>query len=316
MKINKKSKIYVAGHRGLVGSALVRRLEGLGYSNIIFRNREELDLLSQVETNNFFTQEKPEYVFLAAAKVGGIMANTTHPAEFIYENLQVQTNVIHAAYLSGVKWLCFLGSSCIYPRNCPQPIKEEYILSGGLEKSNEPYAVAKIAGLVMCNSYNQGLNTNFVNVMPTNLFGPNDSYNLEDSHVLPALIRKAHVAKIRNEVEMIVWGSGQPYREFLYVDDMADACIFLMEKGIGRGTFNIGVGEDISIGQLAHLVARIVQFKGSITFDRSKPDGTPRKLLDISRMSELGWRAKVSLSDGIELAYQDFLRNEKRILSS
>jgi len=316
MQINKKSKIYVAGHRGLVGSALVRQLEGLGYSNIICRTRKELDLLNQVATNNFFNIEKPEYVFLAAAKVGGIMANSTYPAEFIYENLQVQTNVIQAAYQANVKWLCFLGSSCIYPRDCPQPIMEEYFLSGPLEKSNEPYAVAKIAGIELCNSFNQGLGTNYVSVMPTNLYGPNDSYNLEESHVLPALIRKAHEAKLRGDHEMLVWGSGEPFREFLYVDDMADACIFLMEKGIGRGMFNIGLGEDISIGQLAHLVAEIVEFKGAIVFDRTKPDGTPRKLLDVSRMSELGWKAKTSLADGIALAYADFLRNENAILSS
>ena len=316
MQINKKSKIYVAGHRGLVGSALVRQLEGLGYSNIICRTRKELDLLNQAETNNFFNIEKPEYVFLAAAKVGGIMANSTYPAEFIYENLQVQTNVIQAAYRANVKWLCFLGSSCIYPRDCPQPIMEEYFLSGPLEKSNEPYAVAKIAGIELCNSFNKGLGTNYVSVMPTNLYGPNDSYNLEESHVLPALIRKAHEAKLRGDQEMVVWGSGKPFREFLYVDDMADACIFLMEKGIGRGMYNIGLGEDISIGQLARLVAEIVEFQGAIRFDMTKPDGTPRKLLDISRMSQLGWRARISLADGIALAYADFLRNENAILSS
>jgi GDP-L-fucose synthase len=306
MTIDKSAKIYVAGHRGLVGSALVRRLQQGNYSNIIGRTHAELDLLDQQATSAFFEQEKPEYVYLAAAKVGGIHANNTYPASFIYENLLVQNNVIQSAHKAGVKWVCFLGSSCIYPRDCPQPIKEEYLLTGPLEATNEPYAIAKIAGIELCNTYNNEPGTRFVSVMPTNLYGPNDNYNLANSHVLPALIRKAHEAKTQGDSEYIVWGSGQVKREFLYVDDMADACVFLMEQGVDAGMYNIGTGVDVTIRELADTVMQVIGFKGQIVFDASKPDGTPRKLLDVSRLSNLGWQAKTSLREGISLAYQDF----------
>jgi GDP-L-fucose synthase len=306
--INKNAKIYVAGHLGLVGSAIYRRLQKSGYVNIIVRTRKELDLLNQQATNEFFTEERPEYVFLAAAKVGGIHANNTYRAQFIYENLLVQNNVIHAAHQSGVEWFCFLGSSCIYPRDCPQPIKEKYLLTGPLEKTNEPYAIAKIAGIELCNSYNQEKGTRFVSVMPTNLYGPNDNYDLENSHVLPALIRKVHEAKLRGDGEVVVWGSGRPMREFLYVDDMADSCVFLLEKGINEGIYNIGVGTDVTILELAETVMDVIGFTGKIIFDTSKPDGSPRKLLDVSRMAALGWQAQISLRKGIELAYRDFLK--------
>ncbi len=305
--IDKAAKVYIAGHRGLVGSAIQRRLQAGGYTNLIIRTRKELDLLDQKATNSFFEAQRPEYVFLAAAKVGGIHANNTYPAEFIYENLTVQNNLIRAAHSYGAKWLCFLGSSCIYPRDCPQPIKEEYFLTGPLEKTNEPYAVAKIAGIELCNLYNKGLGTRYVSVMPTNLYGPNDTYDLANSHVLPALIRKAHEAKVRGDSEYVVWGSGNPMREFLYVDDMADACVFLLENNIHDGIYNIGTGTDVTIRDLAETVMDVIGFTGKIVFDSSKPDGTPRKLLDVSRMTDLGWRAKVSLRDGIALAYRDFL---------
>lgn len=308
MAINKNAKIYVAGHLGLVGSAIYRRLQKSAYVNIIVRTRKELDLLNQQATNEFFTEERPEYVFLAAAKVGGIHANNTYRAQFIYENLLVQNNVIHAAHQTGVEWFCFLGSSCIYPRDCPQPIKEKYLLTGPLEKTNEPYAIAKIAGIELCNSYNQEKGTRFVSVMPTNLYGPNDNYDLENSHVLPALIRKVHEAKLRGDGEVVVWGSGRPMREFLYVDDMADSCVFLLEKGINEGIYNIGVGTDVTILELAETVMDVIGFTGKIIFDTSKPDGSPRKLLDVSRMAALGWQAQISLRKGIELAYQDFLK--------
>lgn len=291
-----------------MGSAIVRRLESGGYTHLVVRTHQELDLLDQASVNAFFVSEKPEYVFLAAAMVGGIQANNTYPAEFIYENLMVQNNVMHAAHQENVKWLCFLGSSCIYPRDCPQPIKEEYFLSRPLEKTNEPYAVAKIAGIELCNVYNQGAGTRFVSVMPTNLYGPNDHYDLAKSHVLPALIRKAHEAKLRGDAELVVWGSGRPYREFLYVDDMADACIFLMENGIGEGMYNVGVGEDVTIRELAETVMDVIGFQGQIVFDVSKPDGTPRKLMDVSKMSKLGWKAKTAMSNGIAFAYEDFLQ--------
>lgn len=308
MSIDRNAKIYIAGHRGLVGSAIKRRLEKGGYSNVIGRTHKELDLLNQQATNKFFDQERPEYIFLAAAKVGGINANNTYPADFIYQNLQVQNNVIHAAYQSGAKWMCFLGSSCIYPRECAQPIKEDYLLTGPLEPTNEPYAIAKIIGIELCNLYNSGLGTRFVSVMPTNLYGPNDNYNLANSHVLPALIRKAHEAKHKGDSEYTVWGTGNPMREFLYVDDMADACVFLMENNINEGVFNIGSGQDVTIRELAETVMEVVGFKGKIIFDSSKPDGTPRKLLDVSRMAGLGWEAKTSLREGIDLTYQDFLK--------
>ena len=306
MTTNKTAKIYVAGHRGLVGSAIVRRLQQGGYTNIITRTHAELDLLSQQATAAFFEQEKPEYVYLGAARVGGIHANNTYPASFIYKNLLVQNNVIHAAHQSGVKWVCFLGSSCIYPRECPQPIKEEYLLTGPLETTNEAYAIAKIAGIELCNVYNSEPGTRFVCVMPTNLYGPNDNYDLANSHVLPALIRKAHEAKLRGDSEYVVWGTGKVMREFLYVDDMADACVFLMEQGIETGMYNIGSGVDVTIHELAETVMQVIGFTGKIIFDASKPDGTPRKLLDVSRMASLGWTASTSLPDGIKLAYQDF----------
>ncbi len=305
--INKQSKIYVAGHRGMVGSAIVRRLEAGGYSNILIRTHAELDLTNQAAVYDFFQVEKPDYVFLAAAKVGGIHANNTYRAEFIYQNLMIEANVIHAAWKAGVQRLLFLGSSCIYPRDCPQPIKEEYLLTGLLEKTNEPYAIAKIAGINLCESYNRQYGTQYIAVMPTNLYGPNDNYDLDNSHVLPALIRKAHEAKQRNDEELVVWGSGQPKREFLYVDDMADACVFVMESNINDGLLNIGTGVDTSIYELAELIMDVVNFKGKIIFDSSKPDGTPRKLLNVERMRQLGWKANVSLHDGIALAYENFI---------
>jgi GDP-L-fucose synthase len=307
MSIAKNSKIFVAGHRGMVGSALVRNLLAKGYPNIVCRTRSELDLLNQPAVHDFLMREKPDYIYLAAARVGGIYANNTYRADFIYENLMVEANLIHGAYLAGVKKLCFLGSSCIYPRDCPQPIKEEYLLTGPLEPTNEPYAVAKIAGIKLCESYNRQYGTEYVSVMPTNLYGPNDNYDLNNCHVLPALIRKAHEAKQRGDTTYVVWGSGKPMREFLYVDDMADACVFLMEQGIGNDMYNVGTGQDVTIRQLAEAVMSVVGFKGEIVFDASKPDGTPRKLLNVDRMAGLGWRATTNLLDGIEKAYADFL---------
>lgn len=306
-QINKQSKIYVAGHRGMVGSSIVRRLETGGYSNIVTRTHAELDLTNQAAVNQFFESEKPDYVFLAAAKVGGIHANNTYRAEFIYQNLMIEANVIHAAWMAGVQRLLFLGSSCIYPRDCSQPIKEEYLLTGSLEQTNEPYAIAKIAGINLCESYNRQYGTQYLSVMPTNLYGPNDNYDLNNSHVLPALIRKAHEAKQRGDKELVVWGSGRPMREFLYVDDMADACVFVMESNVTDNLLNIGTGEDIAIHQLAELISNVVGFKGEIIFDSSKPDGTQRKLLNVDRMRNLGWQAKVSLPAGVAAAYQNFL---------
>ena len=297
--LDKDAKIYVAGHRGMVGSALVRCLEARGYTNILTRTRGELDLLDQAAVREFMRVERPDYVFVAAAKVGGIYANNTYGADFIYENLVVEANVIDSAHRAGVDRLCFLGSSCIYPRECPQPIKEEYLLTGPLEPTNEPYAIAKIAGVKMCESYNRQHGRHYVSVMPTNLYGPNDNYDLNNSHVLPALIRKAHEAKVRGDNELVVWGSGRPMREFLYVDDLADACVFLM--------YNVGTGEDVTIRELAETVMRVVGFDGHIVFDASKPDGTPRKLLNVDRMRTLGWQAQTSLRDGIAAAYADFL---------
>jgi len=305
--MERSAKIYVAGHRGLVGSALVRRLEKAGYSNILARSHGELDLLDQAATNAFLKTEKPDFIFLAAAIVGGIQANNSFRADFIYQNLMVEANLIHGAWLAGVKRLCFLGSSCIYPRDCPQPIKEEYLLTGPLEQTNEPYAIAKIAGIKLCESYNRQHGTQYFSAMPTNLYGPNDHYDLNNSHVLPALIRKAHEAKQRGDSEIVVWGSGRPRREFLYVDDLADACVFLMERGVGEGNYNIGTGEDVTIRELAEMVMSVTGFSGRIVFDASKPDGTPRKLLDVSRMEGLGWRANTPLAEGIGLAYKDFL---------
>jgi len=303
------SKIFVSGHRGMVGSAIIRRLRLAGYENLIVRTRQELDLLDQHAVFNFLRLEKPDFIFLAAAKVGGICANNIYRGQFIYENLTIQANIIHGAYLAGVNSLCFLGSSCIYPRDCPQPIKEEYLLSGPLEQTNEPYAIAKIAGIKLCESYNRQYGCHFFSIMPTNLFGPNDNYDLAASHVLPALIRKAHEAKQSGHQELIVWGSGKPRREFLYVDDLADASVFLMENGVEDGVYNIGTGTDITISELARMVMDVIGFQGEIVFDSSKPDGTPRKLLDVSRVRQLGWQAKTPLRKGIEQAYADFLAN-------
>lgn len=305
--MNKNAKIYVAGHRGMVGSAIVRKLEANGYSNIVIRTHAELDILDQSAVSSFFQKEKPDYVFLAAAKVGGIHANNTLRAEFIYQNLMMEANIVHAAWQAGVQRVLFLGSSCIYPRDCPQPIKEEYLLMGPLEPTNEPYAIAKIAGIKLCESYNSQYGTQYVSVMPTNLYGPNDNYDLNNSHVLPALVRKAHEAKVRGDKELVVWGSGKPMREFLYVDDMADACVFLMENSVSEGLFNVGTGADVTIRELAETVMSVVGFNGEIVCDASKPDGTPRKLLNVDRMRQLGWQAQTSLRDGIAKAYADFL---------
>jgi len=309
--MNKEAKIYIAGHRGMVGSAIARKLSALGYTNLITRTHAELDLTDQSAVTRFFSEEKPEYVYLAAAKVGGIHANNTYRAEFIYQNLVMEANIVHAAWQAGVQRLLFLGSSCIYPRDCAQPIKEEYLLTGPLEPTNEPYAIAKIAGIKLCESYNRQYGTHYVSAMPTNLYGPNDNYDLNNSHVLPALIRKAHEAKVSGASELVVWGSGKPMREFLYVDDMADACVFLMESGIEEGLFNVGTGTDVTIRELALAVIDIVGFKGSIVFDDSKPDGTPRKLLNVDRMRDLGWQAKTSLQAGIAQAYEDFLNKSR-----
>ena len=305
--MEKKAKIYIAGHRGMVGSAIVRRLASAGYTNLVNRTHVELDLTNQTAVAQFLEQEKPDYIFLAAAKVGGIHANNTYRAEFIYQNLMMEANIVHAAWQAGVQRLLFLGSSCIYPRDCPQPIKEEYLLTGPLEPTNEPYAIAKIAGIKLCENYNRQYGTQYVSAMPTNLYGPNDNYDLNNSHVLPALIRKAHEARVRGDKELVVWGSGKPMREFLYVDDMADACVFLMEHGINEGLFNVGTGEDVTIRELAETVMSVVGFKGEIVFDSDKPDGTPRKLLNVDRMRELGWQARISLRDGVARAYADFL---------
>ncbi|MDW7726672.1 MAG: GDP-L-fucose synthase [Candidatus Methanoperedens sp.] len=311
--MNPTSSIYIAGHRGMAGSAIKRNLKARGYHNLITRTRSELDLTNQQAVNNFFKTEKPEYVFLAAAKVGGILANSTYPAEFIYENLMIEANVIHAAYTHGVKKLLFLGSSCIYPGLAPQPLKEEYLLTGGLEVTNEAYAVAKIAGIRMCKHYNQQYGTNFISVMPTNLYGPNDNYDPETSHVMAALIRKFHEAKVSNAPEVVVWGTGAPRREFLYVDDMADACVYLIENfdAADIGEFvNIGVGKDVTIRELAGLIGELVGYSGEIVYDTTKPDGTPQKLLDVSRLHGLGWEARISLRDGIKQAHEWYVINK------
>lgn len=315
-----QSRVYVAGHRGLVGSALVRRLEAAGHRSILKRTHAELELGDAAAVRGFFETEKPEYVFLAAAKVGGILANNTYPAQFIAENLAIQTNVIHEAYRAGVKRLLFLGSSCIYPRDCPQPIKEEYLLTGPLEATNRPYAIAKIAGIEMCWSYNRQYGTRYLSVMPTNLYGPGDNYDLQTSHVLPALIRKMHEAKERGEREVVVWGTGTPRREFLYSDDMADACVMLMNLPDERFDFilaqyqppliNVGCGEDVTIRELAETVAKVVGFQGKLVFDTTKPDGTMRKLLDAGRLQELGWKQRVSLHAGIVSAYSAFVSDQ------
>lgn len=313
--MDKKSKIFVAGHHGMVGSAIVRRLQNAGYDNLVTRTRRELDLTDQARVFKFMQQEKPDYVFLAAAKVGGILANDTCRGEFIYQNLSIQTNVIHAAWQAGVNRLLFLGSSCIYPRDCPQPIREEYLLTGPLEPTNEPYAIAKIAGIKLCESYNRQYGTQYVSVMPTNLYGINDNYDLKSSHVLPALLRKAHEAKKNKATSLEVWGSGKPRREFLYVDDLADACVFLMEReDIHEGLFNVGSGEDISIRELTEMIMNIVGYEGKIVFDAEKPDGTPKKLLDVGKMQTLGWQYKTRLYDGIVKSYKDFLQNKALII--
>jgi GDP-L-fucose synthase len=304
------SKIYIAGHTGLVGSAIQRKLKEQGYSNIIGRTREELDLERQTQVEPFFEEQRPEYVILAAAKVGGIFANNSFPAEFIYSNIMVQTNVIHSAYRTGVKKLLFLGSSCIYPKHCPQPMKEEYLLTGPLEPTNEPYALAKIAGIRTCQSYNRQYGTNYISVMPTNLYGPNDNFDLETSHVLPALIRKFHEAKIQSNSSVTIWGTGSPRREFLNVDDLADACVFLMNHYDESEMINIGCGEDISIAELALLIKDIVGYTGNIEYNIDKPDGTPQKLLDVSKLKGLGWQPKLSLPEGIKKTYEWYCQNE------
>lgn len=335
--MRKESKIYIAGHRGLVGSAIYRRLGSEGYSNLVARTSKELDLRRQADVEAFFEKERPVYIFLAAAKVGGIMANSTYPADFICDNLMIQTNIIHASYKYGVKKLLFLGSSCIYPKHAPQPMKEKYLLTGELEPTNEPYAIAKIAGIKMCQAYNKQYGTNFISVMPTNLYGPDDNFDLETSHVLPALIRKFHEgkvameqAKIETKVKaedfaqsqsksqpdfisqsVVIWGTGIPRREFLYIDDLSDACLFLMKEYDGSDIINVGVGEDISIRDLASLIKEIVGYEGDIVYDSSKPDGTPRKLLDVSRLNVLGWRAKTNLREGIAGTYDWYIKNKK-----
>jgi len=321
--MKKDSKIYVAGHNGMVGSAIVRKLREEGYDNLLLRSHNELDLLDQQATFDFFKQEKPDYVVLAAAKVGGIMANDTYRAQFIYENLQIQNNVIHAAYENDTEKLIFLGSSCIYPKHAPQPMKEEHLLSGKLEDTNEPYAIAKIAGIKTCENYYRQYGSNFFSIMPANLYGPNDNFDLKTSHVLPALIRKFHEGKIENEDEVTIWGTGKPEREFMHVDDLASACFFLMEE-IDAGDIyeqdiphiNIGTGKDLTINELANLISDIVGFKGEIVHDKTKPDGTPKKLLDVSRLNSLGWQAQIPLKEGIEQTYEWFKNNYNEIKSS
>lgn len=306
--MEKSSKIYIAGHRGMVGSAIHRKLISEGYTNIITRTSQELDLRNQTLVDEFFQTEQPEYVFLAAAKVGGIMANNTYRADFLYENLQLQNNVIHAAYVNKVKKLMFLGSSCIYPKMAPQPLKEEYLLTGILEPTNEPYAIAKIAGIKMCEAYRAQYGCNFISVMPTNLYGINDNYHPQNSHVLPALIRRFHEAKMNNADQVEIWGTGSPLREFMYSDDLADACYFLMMNYNESDFINIGTGHDLSIKDLAILVKHVLGYEGEITFDTTKPDGTPRKLMDVSKLHSLGWKHKVELAEGIEMAYEDYLK--------
>lgn len=303
--MEKSSKIYIAGHRGMVGSSILRALKAKGYSNFILKTSEELDLRNQHAVDDFFVLEKPDYVFLAAAKVGGIVANNTYRADFIYENMMIQFNVIHQAYLNGVKKLLFLGSSCIYPKLAPQPLKEEYLLTGLLEATNEPYAIAKIAGIKMCDAYREQYGCNFISVMPTNLYGPNDNYDLINSHVLPALLRKFITAKNNGDATVAIWGSGSPLREFLHADDLAAACLFLMETHNESGLVNIGVGDDISILDLAKMVKQISGFEGEIITDTTKPDGTPRKLMDVSKLTDLGWKASISLEEGVKRVYEE-----------
>lgn len=304
--MNKEDKIYIAGHNGMVGSALEKKLRAQGFNNIIGRTSKELDLRNQQEVNAFFAKEKPAYVFLAAAKVGGIHSNNTYRAEFLYDNIMIEANIIHASHVNKVKKLCFLGSSCIYPKMAPQPLKEEYLLTGPLEQTNEPYAVAKIAGIKMCEAYRDQYGSDFISVMPTNLYGPNDNYHPENSHVLPALIRKFHEAVKNNSADVTVWGTGTPKREFLHTDDFADACILLMQRYEGKEFVNIGSGEDISIKDLAYLIKKITGYQGRIVFDPGKPDGTPRKLMDISKLTAFGWKPKINLEEGIASVYKEF----------
>jgi GDP-L-fucose synthase len=308
--MNKSDKIYIAGHRGMVGSAIVRKLKAEGFTNLVVRTSKELDLRSQQAVDEFFAQEKPNYVFLAAAKVGGIQANNIYRADFIYENIMIQSNVIHAAYVQGVKKLMFLGSSCIYPKLAPQPLKEDYLLTGLLEPTNEPYAIAKIAGIKMCDAYRAQYGCNFISVMPTNLYGPNDNYDLNNSHVLPALIRKFHEAKVKNDPAVVMWGTGSPRREFLHADDLADACFYLMQNYNEEGLVNVGVGDDVTIKELALMVKDIVGYKGEIQHDLSKPDGTPRKLMDVTKLHSMGWKAKIGLYEGIKNVYKEFEKAE------
>ncbi|WP_085522674.1 GDP-L-fucose synthase [Tuberibacillus sp. Marseille-P3662] len=314
--MDKQSKIYVAGHRGLVGSAILRTLESKGYTNLVYRKSSELDLLDKQAVDQFFSEENIDYVFLAAAKVGGIVANNEYPANFIRDNILIQTNVIDAAHQYDVKKLLFLGSTCIYPKFAPQPMKEEHLLTGELESTNEPYAIAKIAGIKMCESYNRQYGTNFISVMPTNLYGPNDNFDLKTSHVLPALVRKFHEAKINNDSSVTVWGTGSPKREFLYSDDLADASIYLMDNYEGNEIVNIGVGKDIPISELAEKIKEVVGYTGDIQFDTSKPDGTPRKLVDVTKLNQLGWEAQTSLDEGLKNIYQWYLENAKEVVAN
>lgn len=307
--MEKTSKIYIAGHRGMVGSAIARKLEADGFTNIITRRSAELDLRNQAETLEFLQTEKPDYVFLAAAKVGGIIANNTYRADFLYENLAIQNNVIHGSYLAGVKKLMFLGSSCIYPKLAPQPLKEEYLLTGLLEPTNEPYAIAKIAGIKMCEAYREQYGCNFISVMPTNLYGPNDNYDLQNSHVLPAMIRKFHEAKLENKPTVELWGTGKPMREFLHANDLAEACVYLMENYDGETLVNIGTGVDVTIKELAETIQKTVGYEGKINWNTDKPDGTPRKLMDVSKLNGLGWKHNIDLKEGIALVYEDFKNN-------
>lgn len=311
--MKKKSKIYVAGHKGLVGSAITRKLIKKGYKNLILKERRDLDLLDAQAVINFFEKESPEYVFLSAAKVGGIVANNAYPADFIFENLNIQNNVIYNSYKTGVKKLLFLGSSCIYPKFSSQPIKEEYFLTGALEPTNEPYAIAKIAGIIMCQSFNRQYGTNFIAAMPTNLYGPGDNFDLQNSHVIPALIRKFYEAKKNNAKEVVLWGTGSPKREFLHVDDLADALIFLMENYNDSKIINIGTGQDLSIKELAEKIKKIINFDGKIIWDKTKPDGTPRKLLDVSKLHGLGWRHKIELDEGLNKTIKWFVKNYDKI---
>jgi GDP-L-fucose synthase len=309
--MNKSSKIYIAGHRGMVGSALHRKLLADGFTNFVVKTSSELDLRNQEAVSRFFEEEKPEYVFLAAAKVGGILANNTYRGAFLYENLMIQNNVIHSSYLNGVKKLLFLGSSCIYPKMAPQPLKEDYLLTGLLEPTNEPYAIAKIAGIKMCDAYRSQYGCNFISVMPTNLYGPNDNYDLKNSHVLPAMIRKFHEAKINNEPSVTIWGTGKPKREFLHADDLAAACVYLMQNYNEEGLVNIGTGEDVEIGELAEMVKKVVGFTGTIENDLSKPDGTPRKLMDVSKLHGFGWKHTIELFEGLKSVYEEFQESNK-----